>query len=85
MSQKKARQKRRDEGWVRHQTQPTAILEAAYIQAPVGYDAVKRAYIYRSPSQVRAYLKRRGVDVETLAVELELLMGELEAKAATVL
>lgn len=84
MSQKKARQKRQAEGWVRHQKQPTAILDAGYIQLPVGYDAVKREYIYRSPSQVKAYLKRRGVDVETLAEELEQLMGELEAKAETV-
>lgn len=62
---------------------PTALLDMSYIHAPVGYDAVKREYRYRSGKQVRKYLARRGVDVVALEAELEALLPELiEAEAA---
>ncbi len=67
-------------GFVRHQTQPTPIIDAAYIQAPVGYDAVKHEYTYRSPKQVRRYLARRGLDVAALEDELNELFGVVRAE-----
>ena len=62
-------------GFVKHQKQPTPIIDAAYIQAPVSYDPVKREYRYRSGKQVRAYLERRGIDTTQLKAELEDIMA----------
>lgn len=75
MSQRQARAARKATGWVRHQKQPTPIIDAAYIQAPVDYDPVKREYRYRSGKQVRAYLAKRGVDVVALEGELNDIMA----------
>lgn len=85
MSQRKARAARKAQGGlVRHQKQPTPIIDAAYIQAPVGYDAVKREYTYRSPKQVRRYLERRGLDTVALEAELEDIMASYVAAAEDV-
>lgn len=83
MSQKQQRRARQAQGGlVRHQKQPTAILDAGYIQAPVGIDPVTKQFRYRSPKQVKAYLtKRVGAEtVAALTAELEALMPELEAE-----
>lgn len=76
MSQRQARAARKAQGGlVRHQKQPTPIIDAAYIQAPVDYDPIKREYRYRSGGQVRRYLERRGIDTTQLKAELEDLVA----------
>ena len=76
MSERQARAARKaNGGFVRHQKQPTPIIDAAYIQAPVEYDPVKAEYRYRSGKQVRAYLAKRGVDVDALEGELNDLVA----------
>jgi hypothetical protein len=62
--------------------QPTALIDASYVQMPVDYDPVKREYRYRSGKQVRKYLARRGVDVDTLEQELQAIMASYVAAEA---
>lgn len=57
---------------------PTPLLDRAYIQAPVAInpDGTLR---YRSGKQVRAFLAKRGVDVDALKGELEQFLAAREA------
>lgn len=79
MSGRRARAQRQAEGIVKTPKAPTPILDAAYIQAPVGYEADGRTLRYRSGKQVRRYLARRGVDTAALEDELNLLFPEVAA------
>jgi hypothetical protein len=79
VSGKRARAERKAAGTVKHQKQPTPLLERSYIQAPVGFDPLTGAPVYRSGGQVRQFLERQGVDTEALAAELEALNAEVKA------
>ena len=81
MSQRQARAARKAQGWVRHRKEPTPIIDAAYIQAPVGYDDVKREYKYRSGKSLRRYLARRGIDTVQLEEALNHILDERIALA----
>lgn len=58
---------------------PTPLLDRAYIQAPVGYEKDGVTPRYRSGKQVRAFLAKRGVDVDALKGELEQFLAAREA------
>jgi hypothetical protein len=82
MSQRRARAARKAAGgFKRHQKQPTPIIDAAYIQAPVGYDDLKREYRYRSGKQLRKYLAKRGIDTVQLEEALNYILDERVALA----
>jgi hypothetical protein len=81
MSQRQARAARKAAGTVKHRKQPTPIIDAAYIQAPVGYDDVKREYKYRSGKQLRRYLEKRGIDTVQLEEALNYILDERIALA----
>lgn len=84
MSQRRARAQRQAQGGhVKHQKVPTPLIERSYIQAPVGYDPVKREYRYRSGKRVRRFLEYYGVDTEALKEELEALMAIKAVEDAT--
>lgn len=70
MSGRQAKAKRKAEGNIpKRIKQPTPLLERSYIQAPVGVnpDGTLR---YRSGTQIKKYLARKGVAVEELGNEL---------------
>jgi hypothetical protein len=81
MSERQARAARKAAGWVRHRKQPTPIIDSAYIQAPVGYDDLKKEYRYRSGKQLRRYLARRGIDTVQLEEALNHILDERIALA----